>query len=223
MGIDQIKGIGPATMKKLDAAGVRTLEDVRSMDTKQLSDSTGIQKRRLDEWRLEARMMKVLDDVKGIGPATKKRLKQAGIHSLEDLAKASAKQVAHQSRVAQERAKRWQAEARRLLEKTQDQWAEESASLQKRGAKVAEEARTRTRDAAARGRERAQELATPLRERMAREPQNGERAREPGQSTTGPASGPDQEGSDGARLSNGGDADASGFLTRVRRLFQPRR
>ncbi len=225
MGIDQIKGIGPATLKKLDAAGVRTLSDMRSMDTDQVAKRTGIQKRRLDEWRLEARVMKVLDDVKGIGPSTKKRLKQAGIHSLEDLAKASAKQVAHQTRVAHERARKWQTEARGLLQKTQGRMAEEGASLQRKGTRAAKQARKRASEAAKKGREAAQDLGAQLRERMEQEPQNGghERATAPSRTASQDALGDGEAsaGFDPATRSNG-DGDSSGFLTRLRRLFQPR-
>jgi nucleotidyltransferase/DNA polymerase involved in DNA repair len=178
MGIEAIKGVGPATVKKLDKAGIRSLADVRSMDTETISKRTGIPKKKLDEWRMEARIMKVLDDVKGIGPATKQRLSDAGIHSLEDLAKASAQQVAESARVAKERAGAWQKDAQRLLQESKRRVEKESKALAKRGSRLKEEvregatkaavhaedavrsARSGTKKAVKRGRKAADELVT---------------------------------------------------------------
>jgi predicted flap endonuclease-1-like 5' DNA nuclease len=140
MGIQDIKGVGPATVKKLNKAGVRTLADVRAMDVDTIAAKTGIDVERLREWRTEAKMLKVLEDVKGIGPATKKKLQDAGIHSVDDLARAAIHEVAHATNIATARLKEWQQEAKKLAKQA-------DAYVRKEGAVIAEKTRP-TREAA---------------------------------------------------------------------------
>ncbi len=51
-------------------------------------------------------------DVKGIGPATAEKLEKAGIHSVEELAKADPAKIAQAAAVTTEKAAAWHAEAK---------------------------------------------------------------------------------------------------------------
>jgi predicted flap endonuclease-1-like 5' DNA nuclease len=119
MGLEEIKGIGPATVKKLNAAGIRTLDDLRGVDVERVAKRAKLDPLRLKEWQREAVGLKILDDVKGIGPAAKRKLKQAGVGDLDALARASIHEVAHATRIAEERLRAWQQQAQELLKQTQ--------------------------------------------------------------------------------------------------------
>ncbi len=54
-------------------------------------------------------------DVKGVGPATAEKLEKAGIHSLQDLAKADPAKIAEASGVTNEKAASWHNEAKELV------------------------------------------------------------------------------------------------------------
>lgn len=149
MGIQNIKGVGPATVKKLNKAGVRTLADVRGMDADAVAKKTGLDVDRLREWRTEAKMLKVLEDVKGIGPSTKKKLQDAGIHSVDDLARAAIHEVAHATNIATARLKQWQQEANRLVKQA-------DTYVRKEGTVVAEKTRPAREAATLHGKKAAQ-------------------------------------------------------------------
>lgn len=239
MDIHEVKGIGPATVKKLQNAGVNNLDDLRNMDVDQVAKRTGIQNRRLNEWRLEARMIKVLEDVKGIGPAAKRKLQKADIHSVEDLARASIHELAHQTSIAKERAKKWQQDARRLLKQTEaelsrkqaalkqrggqavKQSREQAATATKKGRKIAKTTKERTTKAARQGRKRADELATEVRDRV--DEWNQRRTPEPAppapESEPGSAA---QRVAVGTNGQNGSQTHGKGLFGRLKRVFQAR-
>jgi hypothetical protein len=52
--VTDIKGLGEASAKKLREAGVRTVEDLRAIDVKDISSRTGIKADLLVKWRDEA-------------------------------------------------------------------------------------------------------------------------------------------------------------------------
>lgn len=55
-------------------------------------------------------------EVKGLGPAREKQLKALGINTIEDLAKASAKELAEKMKTSPEITSEWIEEAKRLIE-----------------------------------------------------------------------------------------------------------
>lgn len=62
-------------------------------------------------------------DVKGIGPAMAEKLEKAGIHSLEELAKADPAKISEAAGVTTEKAAAWHAEAKTLAAKPSDEGA----------------------------------------------------------------------------------------------------
>ena len=60
--VKEIEGVGPKSGKVLANAGVKTLEDFRRADIKRLSEATGINSRRLSNWKSAA----VLRQITGI-------------------------------------------------------------------------------------------------------------------------------------------------------------
>lgn len=222
MGIQDIKGVGPATVKKLNKAGVRTLEDVRGMDVAAIAKKTGLDADRLGEWKTEARMLKVLEDVKGIGPSTKKKLQDAGIHSVDDLARAAIHEVAHATNIAQARLKVWQQEANKLLKQAEGYVKKEAGVVAERTKPAREAAVAKGKEAAVRGRSAAQaaarrggELANDVKGRVGELRQNGAAAE--------PAPATQQEAEPTVRVhttngSNGANGNA-GFLAKIKKIF----
>ncbi|MBW3584122.1 MAG: hypothetical protein KY455_13610 [Euryarchaeota archaeon] len=114
MGLELINGVGPATVKKLNKAGVRTLDDVRKLDIQTIAKKTGLAPERLQEWKNTAAATKVLDDVPGVGPAMRKKLKAAGVADLDKLLAAEADTLAEKIGVAPGRVQGWQTSARKM-------------------------------------------------------------------------------------------------------------
>lgn len=54
-------------------------------------------------------------EVKGVGPTREKQLKALGINTIEDLAKASAKELAEKTKTSPETTSKWIEEAKRLM------------------------------------------------------------------------------------------------------------
>lgn len=184
-------------------------------------------------------MIKVLEDVKGIGPAAKRKLQKADIHSVEDLARASIHEVAHQTSTAKERAMKWQQDARRLLKQSEAELTKKQAALKKRGSqavkstrkqaasvtkkgrKLAGETKKRTSKAAKQGRTRADELAHDVRDRVNRWSEG--QAQEPAPAAPEPtAQTPSRPSSPGNNGTNGAGGSGEGFLGRLKRVFQAR-
>ena len=57
-------------------------------------------------------------NVKGIGPKRAERLKELGIHTVEELSKASAEELAKKLKVSPKITSKWVTEAKRLMEES---------------------------------------------------------------------------------------------------------
>jgi hypothetical protein len=57
MALREIKGIGPTFEKKLHDAGIRSIDDLVLADFADLHERTGITKKRLRQWRAQARKL----------------------------------------------------------------------------------------------------------------------------------------------------------------------
>lgn len=184
MGLELIKGIGPATIKKLDKAGVRTLDDLRTIDVAATEEKTGISADRLNEWKREAQLTKVLEDIKGIGPAVKKKLQAAGIHDLDDLARATVHELAVKTNLAEQRVKSWQKEADQWVQKTSKDVQTRGKEAYEKSRQAAEQATTRGRalakEATERGRTAVQETRDQIAQRTEHARTNGKTQDEPG-------------------------------------------
>jgi predicted flap endonuclease-1-like 5' DNA nuclease len=85
-----IEGIGPANAKTLDAAGLKTTDDLLKKagspaGRKALADSTGINAARILEWVNRADLMRI----KGVGSEFSDLLEAAGVDTVKELANRS--------------------------------------------------------------------------------------------------------------------------------------
>jgi len=76
-----IEGIGNVTEQKLVAVGIKTLEDMRTMDVPTISTSTGISATRLNSWK----SMAVLQQIEGIDKQYAEGLVRSGVTGLRAL------------------------------------------------------------------------------------------------------------------------------------------
>lgn len=109
-----IKGLGPAKQEKLAASGVTDMRSLAAADVDAVAKKSGLKAADIKAWKEEAVGMNLIEDVKGIGPATVRTLAQAGVKSLKDLYDASSEFIAAEAKVAQDKAAKWQAEAKVL-------------------------------------------------------------------------------------------------------------
>lgn len=224
MGLNAITGIGPATVKKLNAAGVRTLDDMRQMNVAQVAEKTGVAEGRLREWKTEAKLIKVLDDIRGIGPSTKKKLHAAGIHSVDDMAKAAIHEVAHATRITQERLKQWQTQARRLAKQAESYVEREAPKVKAASRKVAKKAQETSvvaRREAARVATKAKETSVVARREALKA---AEQAKATGETLTKEVQERVEAFKDETPVpgSNGASAQKPTFVARFKRLFAAR-
>lgn len=112
MDLKHIKGIGPAKQEKLKAAGIKSVDDLARADAHVVSAESGLPLATVQEYKQKAVGLALLEDLKGIGPATVGTLAEAGIASLKDLYEASAKRLSHELQVAQHKIEEWQEQAR---------------------------------------------------------------------------------------------------------------
>jgi predicted flap endonuclease-1-like 5' DNA nuclease len=89
MNLTDIKGIGETSAKKLKKAGVTSIQDLREINIKKLERISGFGATRLQKWQKEARSLKLLSDIKGIGPTYQLKLEKLGITTIENLAQAN--------------------------------------------------------------------------------------------------------------------------------------
>lgn len=112
MELKLVKGIGPSKQEKLKAAGIKSVEDLARSDPIALAGETGIPVATLKEYKQKATGLALLEDLKGVGPATVATLAEAGVQSFKDLYTASAKRLSHELKVAQQKIEGWQEQAR---------------------------------------------------------------------------------------------------------------
>lgn len=114
MNLTDIKGIGETYAKKLKRAGVTSVQDLRDMNIARVARTAGLGEKLLRKWQEKARQLKLLTDVKGIGPAFEKKLKKQGIHTLEELARADTA-LAQKIGVTEKRFADWAYQARQMI------------------------------------------------------------------------------------------------------------
>ncbi|MGB1586420.1 MAG: DUF4332 domain-containing protein, partial [Thermoplasmatota archaeon] len=116
MELKHIKGVGPAKQEKLKAAGITDVTSLAHGDVADIAAKSGLSEAQVREYKQKAVALNLIADIKGMGPETVKSLAQSGVRSLQDLYEASAEYLAKQAKVAQEQAKAWQTEAKKLAD-----------------------------------------------------------------------------------------------------------
>ncbi len=115
MDIKKIEKIGKAFEEKLKKVGITTVEKLREIDIEKISKGSGINPDTLRKWRERARELRLLSDLKGIGPAFEEKLKKAGITNAIEMARTDAKSLAKKSGISINRLKRWIQEAKKII------------------------------------------------------------------------------------------------------------
>ena len=100
--LEEIRGIGPTYVKRLNASGITTFEQLAQLSEKQLAEiikPAAWQNVDFGGWIRQAKAFAALvagdrpplalEEIKGIGPVSATRLELAGIHTFEDLADSS--------------------------------------------------------------------------------------------------------------------------------------
>lgn len=121
MDLKHVKGIGPSKQEKLKAAGVPTVEALARCDPAEVGPATGIPVATVREYKQKAAALALLEDLKGVGPATVGVLAASGVQSLKDLYTASAKRLSHELKVAQHKIEAWQEQARDASQRIAEQ------------------------------------------------------------------------------------------------------
>jgi len=88
MNLTEIKGIGKTYAKKLEKAGVMSIQDLRKMNIEKVAKIAGLGEKSLKQWQERACYIQLLSDINGIGKKKKKMLEKKGISTLEELAQA---------------------------------------------------------------------------------------------------------------------------------------
>jgi nucleotidyltransferase/DNA polymerase involved in DNA repair len=113
MDLKHIKGIGPSKQEKLKAAGIKDVDALARADAATVAADTGLPLATVREYKQKAAALALLEDLKGVGPATVATLAEAGVQSLKDLYTASAKRLSHELKVAQHKIEGWQDQAQK--------------------------------------------------------------------------------------------------------------
>ena len=121
MDLKHIKGVGPAKQEKLKEAGIKSVHDLAQADVDHVAAESGLPAATVREYKQKAAALALLEDLKGVGPATVGPLAEAGIQSLKDLYTASAKRLSHELKVAQHRIEGWQEQAREASKRIAEQ------------------------------------------------------------------------------------------------------
>lgn len=90
MALEEIKGIGPSSARKLRVSGVERIEDLAELDLRN-GGVEGLSKHHLARLRANARTFLEAQEapditlVDGVGPSVAAKLAAAGVESIEDL------------------------------------------------------------------------------------------------------------------------------------------
>lgn len=157
MELKHVKGIGPAKQQKLKDAGIGDVEALARCDVAAVAKKSGIKAAQVKEFKQKAVGLKLLEDVRGIGPETLRTLAESGVQSLKDLYEASADRLAAEAKVARNKIEAWQQDAKELAVRVADdaKTPEGRAKLRQEGVEVTRKAAVRTRDVAIEVYERA--------------------------------------------------------------------
>lgn len=182
MDLKHIKGLGPAKQEKLKSAGVESVQDLARCDPDAVAAGSGLSAATVRELKQKATGLALLEDLKGVGPATVRTLAEAGVQSLKDLYTASAKRLSREMKVAQERIEGWQDQAREASQRIvaeaktpegRQKLLKESRAMAVEGVQKAQAA---TRQALAYAQKEAQVLQARAKEIQARAPELREKA-----------------------------------------------
>lgn len=89
--LTDVKGVGESAASKLKAAGIETVEELSEVDLRQ-KDVEGLSSENLANLRenanrlLQAQSGGDLELVEGLGPSAKRKLRKAGIETIDELA-----------------------------------------------------------------------------------------------------------------------------------------
>ncbi|MEK6976166.1 MAG: DUF4332 domain-containing protein [Candidatus Thermoplasmatota archaeon] len=149
MDLKHIKGIGPSKQEKLKAAGIDSVDALARADIDAVAAKTGLPASAVKEYKQKAAALALLEDLKGVGPATVTVLAEAGIQSLKDLTEASVDFLAKELKLAQTKIRELQAQAakdaKRIAEEAKTpegraKLVKESKALAQEGAHKAQKA-----------------------------------------------------------------------------------
>jgi predicted RecB family nuclease len=91
MELKDVKGVGRSAASKLRAAGIETVDELAELDLRR-RDVDGLSSQNLTSLRdnaqrlLEAREDGGLELVEGLGPSARRKLEDAGVETIDDLA-----------------------------------------------------------------------------------------------------------------------------------------
>lgn len=111
MDLKHIKGIGPSKQEKLAAAGIDSVDDLARANVVKVAADSGLPVSAVKEYKQKAAALALLEDLKGVGPATIGVLAEAGVQSLKDFAEASQDFLAKELKLAQSQIQKMQADA----------------------------------------------------------------------------------------------------------------
>ncbi|MHB1261104.1 MAG: DUF4332 domain-containing protein [Thermoplasmatota archaeon] len=182
MDLKHIKGIGPSKQEKLKSAGIKSVDELARCDPVAVAAEAGIPVATLKEYKQKAAALALLEDLKGVGPATVATLAEAGVQSLRDLYTASAKRLSHELKVAQHKIEGWQEQAQDAAQRiaVEAKTPEGRAKLVKESREMAIEgavkAQAAAKQAIAYAQKESQVIAAKAKELQARAPELREKA-----------------------------------------------
>lgn len=121
MELKHVKGLGPAKQEKLREAGIKTIHGLAQADVEKVAARTGLPAESVREFKQKATALALIEDIKGIGPASIQVLAESGYRSAKEFYEASSERLAKELKVAQDKVKAWQAEARKQAERIREE------------------------------------------------------------------------------------------------------
>lgn len=114
--LTRLDGVGPARHDALNDQGVETFADLAKADTETLAGSVSVSPETVADWQRAVDLTRV----HGIGPARASRLRDAGVQTLEDLARADTGGLAEHADVPEATVRGWQEAAGREVKPPED-------------------------------------------------------------------------------------------------------
>ncbi len=113
--LSQIPGLSAEDVERLDNAGFGSVEDLRAANAPDVAEEVGCNETQALAWINGANRLRVITDVKGIGPTTGEKFIGANILTVEALAEADADELAPLVGMKPERVITFQERAKELL------------------------------------------------------------------------------------------------------------